>query len=188
MKSLAEGRWVYGIHPDATKRLLATERLCYRFNLLDPGLREERLELFRSIVGSVGDNVVVHSPFRCDFGSNITLGDNCTLNYGLTILDEAEVTFGSRVFVGPNVSIYTITHALLPDQRAAGVMRAAPVTIGDDVWICGDVKILPGVTIGRGAVIAAGSVVTESVPEMIVAAGIPCRAVREITDADRIDI
>ena len=96
------------------------------------------------------------------------------------------MTVGDRVFIGPDVSIYTIIHALDPEQRSQGVMRAEEVVIEDDVWICGGVIILPGVTIGRGAVIGAGSVVTRSVPPMTLAAGNPCKPIRTITDADRV--
>jgi maltose O-acetyltransferase len=56
------------------------------------------------------------------------------------------------------------------------------VEIGDDVWIGGGAIICPGVTIGAGAVIGAGSVVTRAVPAGVLAAGNPCRVIRELTD------
>ncbi|MDE6623218.1 MAG: sugar O-acetyltransferase, partial [Alistipes sp.] len=83
--------------------------------------------------------------------------------------------------------IYTVNHALLPDQRNEGIMRSLPVTIGDDVWIGGNVVITQGVTIGEGAVIGAGSVVTRDIPAGVVAAGNPCRVLRPITEADRVE-
>lgn len=63
-------------------------------------------------------------------------------------------------------------------------MKAKPITIGDDVWIAANVVILPGVTIGEGAVIGAGSVVTHSIPARVLAAGNPCKVLREITEQD----
>ncbi len=183
--AMHRGEWVYGINEEVGRLLLATEDACHRLNALLPSQTEERRKILRGILGSTGERFLIHSPFRCDFGKHISIGEDFTANYGLTILDEAPVRFGDRVFVGPNVSIYTIIHALDPAQRSQGVMRAEAVTVEDDVWICGNVTILPGVTIGRGAVIAAGSVVTKSIPPMHLAMGSPCRPVRGITDADR---
>lgn len=134
----------------------------------------------REMIGSIGGRFVIHSPFRCDFGTNIHIGDNFIGNFNLAILDEAEVTIGNNVFIGPNCSLCTIVHALDAGQRNAGIMRALPITVGDDVWIAANVVVLPGVTIGRGAVIGAGSVVTKDVPAGVLAAGNPCRVIREI--------
>ena len=112
------------------------------------------------------------------------MGRNFEGNFGITILDEGPVTIGDNVFIGPNVSIYTIIHALTPKQRNEGLMHSNPVTIGNNVWIGGNAVILPGVTIGDNAVIGAGSVVTRDVPPSVLAVGNPCRVVRDITSAD----
>ena len=136
--------------------------------------------------GHVGKSVCIHSPFHCDFGSQISIGDDFTGNFNLTILDEAPVTIGDHVFIGPNVGIYTVTHALLPDQRNAGVMRSLPITIGDNVWIGGNCVVMQGVTIGDGTVIGAGSVVTRDIPAGVIAFGNPCRVIRPVTEDDRI--
>ena len=93
---------------------------------------------------------------------------------------------GNHVFIGPNVGIYTVTHALLPDQRNAGVMRSLPITIGDNVWIGGNCVVMQGVTIGDGTVIGAGSVVTRDIPAGVIAFGNPCRVIRPVTEDDRI--
>lgn len=184
---LHAGKWVYGFDGELSKVLQATECLCFRLNATAPDRTEERETLVRRIFGSIGDSFLVHSPFHCDFGKHIFVGRNFIANFNLTILDEAIVTIGDNVFIGPNCGIYTINHALLPDQRNAGVMRAAPVTIGNDVWLAANVTVLPGVTIGDGAVIGAGSVVTHDIPPHTLAVGNPCRVVREITDDDRVD-
>lgn len=188
IEDLHAGKWVYGFDRDLGKMLQATEALCFRLNAMAPDRREEREELIRGMLGRIGDSFLIHSPFRCDFGKHIFIGKNFISNFNLTILDEAIVTIGDNVFIGPNCGIYTINHALLPDQRNAGVMKAAPVTIGNDVWLAADVKVLPGVTIGDGVVIGAGSVVTRDIPPRVLAAGNPCRVIREITEEDRVDI
>lgn len=188
IEDLHAGKWVYGFDRDLGKMLQATEALCFRLNATAPDRREEREELIRGMLGRIGNSFLIHSPFRCDFGKHIFIGKNFISNFNLTILDEAIVTIGDNVFIGPNCGIYTINHALLPDQRNAGVMKAAPVTIGNDVWLAADVKVLPGVTIGDGAVIGTGSVVTRDIPPRVLAAGNPCRVIREITEEDRVDI
>lgn len=188
IEDLHAGKWVYGFDRDLGKVLQSTETLCFRLNAMAPDRKEEREELIRGMLGRIGDSFLIHSPFRCDFGKHIFIGKNFISNFNLTILDEAIVTIGDNVFVGSNCGIYTINHALLPDQRNAGVMKAAPVTIGNDVWLAADVKVLPGVTIGDGVVIGTGSVVTRDIPPRVLAAGNPCRVIREITEEDRVDI
>ena len=60
-----------------------------------------------------------------------------------------------------------------------------PIHIGKRCWIGAGAVILPGVTIGDNTVIGAGSVVTKDIPANVVAAGNPCRVLREIGDHDR---
>ena len=82
--------------------------------------------------------------------------------------------------------LYTAVHPMLPEERATGIERALPITLGDRVWLGGQVVVLPGVTIGEGAVIGAGSVVTRDIPPHVVAVGNPCRVLRPITEQDRV--
>ena len=106
-------------------------------------------------------------------------------NTDLTILDANKVIFGDHVFLGPHVSIYTSGHPIDADIRNKEVEYAKPVTIGSDVWIGGNVVINPGVTIGSDVVIGAGSVVTKDIPDHMIAAGNPCKVIREITEEER---
>ena len=181
---LRNGVWSNYIRPDIARDLLRCEEQCFLFNSLPPSQTAKKQAIIKNLVGSIGENFTLHSPFRCDFGFNISIGHNFVGNFNLTILDEALVTIGDNVFIGPNVGIYTITHALNPTQRNAGIMAARPVRIGSNVWICANAIILPGVTIGDGAVIAAGCVVSRPVPPLTLAAGNPCRPIRPITDND----
>lgn len=188
-KLLNEGAWMHaGANdlPEVSELLRKCADTCHAINALRPSMTGQRAELFRGLLGSVGEKFVIHSPFRCDFGFNIRIGENFMGNFNLSILDEAEVTIGDNVMIGPNCSLVTITHALLPDQRNEGIMRAKPITIGDNVWIAANVAVLPGVTIGEGAVVGAGSVVVKSVPAGMLAVGNPCRPLRPVTEADRV--
>ena len=87
--------------------------------------------------------------------------------------------------LAPNVSIYTAGHPIHPDSRNSGYEYGMDVTVGNNVWIGGSVVITPGVTIGDCCVIGAGSVVTKDIPAWSVAAGNPCRVIRNITEEDR---
>lgn len=133
----------------------------------------------RAILGSCGQNVKILQPFRCDYGSNIHVGENFFANFNFTVLDEAEVRIGRNAFIGPNVSIFTACHSTHPEERADGSEWSLPVTIGDDCWIGGNVVIVPGVTIGNGVTIGAGSVVTRDIPDHQIWAGNPARRIKD---------
>ena len=186
LEKMRSGRWLHAVTPEIGAALLRAEELCFRLNQLPPSRREERETIIRQLFGRVGKAPCLHSPFHCDFGTQISIGDHFVGNFHLTILDEAPVTIGNHVYIGPNVGIYTVHHALLADQRNEGIMQSRPVTIHDNVWIGGNVVILRGVTIGEGAVIGAGSVVTRDIPPRVIAAGNPSRVLRPLTEADRI--
>lgn len=145
----------------------------------------EREAILRRLLRSVGRNCHFEPTFRCEFGFNISIGDAFYANFDCVMLDGGGITIGDHVLFGPRVGIYTSNHAVDPAERAAGACYARPVTIGDNVWIGGGVTVNPGVTIGDGAIIGAGSVVTRSIPAAVIAAGVPARVLREITDADR---
>lgn len=141
----------------------------------------ERLgTILEGLLGSVGKGVKVLPPFRCDYGRNISMGDNAFANFNLTILDEAPVTIGKNAFIGPNVSIYTACHPTDPEERNKGTEWSRPVVIGDNVWIGGSATILPGVVIGDNVTIGAGSVVVKDIPAGCVAAGNPARVVKRL--------
>lgn len=140
----------------------------------------ERLRILRELIPHAGEGLWLQPPFYCDYGYNISLGDKVFFNFNCVVLDVAPVTIGSRTLLGPNVQLYTATHPMEHQQRAAGLEFAKPITIGEDVWIGGSVVICPGVTIGDRSVIGAGSVVTKAIPADVFAAGNPCRVIRSL--------
>ena len=184
LEKMKAGLWLHAICPEIGGALLRTEELVFRLNQLPPSRREEREAIIRQLFGHVGKSVCIHSPFHCDFGAQISVGDHFVGNFNLTILDEAPVTIGVFFFFWANFVIYTVNHALLPDQRAEGIMRSLPVTIGNDVWIGGHTVVTQGVAIGDGTVIGAGSVVTRDIPAASVAVGNPARVIRTLTRQD----
>lgn len=165
------------------------KQLCYAFNTTEhQQQREERINLLRQLLGSTNGRFLIEPSFWCDYGYNIHLGKNFYANHNCVILDCAKVTFGDHVMVGPNCGFYTACHPIDPQQRREGVEFARPITVGNDVWFGGGCTVLPGVTIGDGCVIGAGSVVTRDIPANTVAAGNPCRVLRSISEADRMDL
>ena len=159
--------------------------LCHRFNQIAPSNRQAQSEILKQIFGSMGEQVTVNTPFWCDYGYNTSVGDYFFANHNCQILDGGKVRFGNHVFIAPNCLFTTAEHALDAEQRNEGLEVALPITVGNNVWFGAGVIVLGGVTIGDNAVIGAGSVVTKDIPSNVIAVGVPCRVVREITEEDK---
>ena len=162
--------------------LAACKAKCLRYNQLTAGA--EKKELLKEILGQSGENCHIEPNFWCDYGWNIKVGDNFYANHNLTVLDAGGVTFGDNLFIGPDCGFYTSGHPLDAERRNAGLEYAYPITVGNNVWIGGGVRVVPGVSIGDNSVIGAGSVVVKDIPANSVAAGNPCRVIRQITEDD----
>lgn len=158
---------------------------CYKYNQLCPNDRAAQLEILKQLLGGMGKDIYITPPFWCDYGYNITVGDCFYSNHGLIVTDGAKVTFGNNVFVAPNCCFTTAEHAIDPEMRKSGIEIAKPITVGNNVWIGAGSTILAGVEIGDNTVIGAGSVVTKSIPSNVVAVGVPCKVLREITEEDK---
>jgi maltose O-acetyltransferase len=177
------------------EKMLAVEK----YNCLDPELiterqkvkgllrlynlteeEPERQAILQQMLGQIGRNSIVESPFFCVYGQNIYIGDHVYLNVLCTILDNNEVHIGDHVMIGPSVQIYTAAHLLQAEARIQGWEVAKPIVIEDNVWLGGGAILLPGVRIGRNAVVGAGAVVTRSVSANTIVAGNPARVIREI--------
>lgn len=163
---------------------LNCKELCFEYNQLRPSQVKERESLIRKIIGKTGKKFWVEPSFWCDYGCNITMGENFYSNHNLVILDGAKVTFGDNCFIAPNCGFYTASHPIDYTIRNKGFEFAKPITVGNNVWIGGNVVVLPDVTIGNNVVIGAGSVVTKDIPSNVVAVGNPCKVLRAITKED----
>ncbi len=159
--------------------------LCHELNLCKPSEVERRNALIRQILGNITGRFYITTPFYCDYGINISIGENFYSNYNCVVLDGAKVTFGDNVFIAPNCVFSTAGHPIDVEQRNAGLEIALPITVGNNVWIGANVTVLPGVTIGNNTVIGAGSVVNKDIRDGVVAAGNPCKVIRQITEDDK---
>ena len=158
--------------------------LTQKLNTVDRSDFDAIGKIVKELLGK-SDGAFINPPFYCDYGTHIEVGKNFFANYNCTILDVAKVTIGDNCQLAPNVAIYTAGHPVHPDTRNSGYEYGISVTIGDNVWIGGNSVICPGVRIGSNTVIGAGSVVTKDIPDWVIAAGNPCRVIREITEEDR---
>lgn len=146
---------------------------------------EYRTQLLKQLFESTGESIYIEPPFRCDYGSNITVGNNFYANFDCIILDIAKVTIGDNVFFAPRVGVYTAGHPIDADVRNTLLEFGKPITIGNNVWVGANATINPGVHIGNNVIIGSGSVVTKDIPDNVIAVGNPCRVLREITDEDK---
>lgn len=158
--------------------------LCHKVNTCEPLDVEKRNEYLRELIVNTKGSFYIEPPFRCDYGSNIVLGDGFYSNYNLIILDCAKVTIGDNVLIGPNVCITSAGHPIHYMSRRK-YEYADEIAIGNNVWIGANVVVNPGVKIGDNSVIGSGSVVTKDIPCDVIAVGNPCRVLRAITEEDR---
>ena len=179
--------------PELKKIKLRTHNLTLDYNKTSEDETEKRSALIAEIVGEIGENGFMQGPIFFHYGKHTKIGKNFFANFSLTVQDDAPVTIGDNCNFGPNVTIVTPIHPMLPQERNAmldanGVPRhlcyAKPVKIGNDCWFGAGVTVCPGVTVGDGCVIGAGSTIVKDIPPNSFAAGVPCKVIREITQAD----
>ena len=171
---------------DLFNRRVEAKKLFREYNRTEDEETDKRNDLMQRLFKSVGENVWIEPDFRCEFGKNITIGNDVYINFGCVILDCGPVTIGNQVLIGPNVGFYDANHALDAQERMDGALIPGNITIGNRVWIGGGTIILPNVHIGDDTVIGAGSIVTHDIPSGVVAVGNPCRVLRKLTEKDKV--
>jgi len=128
----------------------------------------------------------VEPPFHANWGGkHVHFGKGVYANFNLTMVDDTHIYVGDYTMFGPNVTVATAGHPILPELRDKGYQYNAPVHIGRNCWFGAGAVILPGITVGDNVVVGAGSVVTKDLPSNVVAVGNPCRVLREIGERDR---
>ena len=176
--------------------------LCSKLNRTAMLWQSKRNRIIKKLFGNVsGEPYYIASPLYVQYGENVSIGKNFVSNFNLVLLDGGKIDIGDDVMIAPNVTIVTELHPMHADERKVFVSKkkqpsnyrgdyeyTKPVKIGDGVWLCANVTICPGVTIGENTVIGAGSVVTRDIPANVFACGVPCKVVREISEADKLHI
>lgn len=167
------------------EQTLCLDRL-YDYNQTRPTEGAKRAALLQEMFAEIGSGCYIEPPFHANFGGkHVHFGDNIYANFNLTMVDDTHIYVGDCTMFGPNVTVATAGHPILPELRAQGYQYNAPVHIGKNCWIGAGAIILPGVTIGDNVVVGAGSVVTKDLPDNVVAVGNPCRVLRPVGERDR---
>ena len=170
--------------PELRKEFYSAKRKVRLFNLTNETELDRRMDILKSLLKTIGEDSYIEPPFRCDYGYNISLGKKFYANYECIMIDVTKIIIGDYVMFGPRVSLYTAEHPIDPTVRRTNLEYGKPIRIEDNVWIGGDTVINGGVTIGEGSVIGSGSVVIKDIPKSVLAAGNPCKVIREITSED----
>lgn len=167
------------------------KQLCYELNQTSPLEEERRKTIIGQLLGGKKDAATtttttahIESPFYCDYGCHLIVGENFYANHGCTILDCAQITIGNNCLLAPGVVISSATHPLNVTTRINGLELAYPITIGNNVWIGSNATINPGITIGNNVVIGAGAVVTKNIPNNVIVAGVPAKIIRTLTEEE----
>lgn len=177
---MLRGEW-YLDEPDLAAERDRCGRLLAQFNAAAPDDDATRTRVLRGLFAEVGAGSSIMPPLRCSYGAQVRIGANCAVNFDAIFLDDAAITLGDDVRIGPRAQLLTALHPMDDHElRRAGWERPEPITIGDNAWLGGGVIVCPGVTIGANSVVGAGSVVTRDVPERVFAAGNPARRIREL--------
>ena len=179
--------------PELKKIKLRSHNLSARYNQTYEDETEERGRILSELFGALGEGAIIQGPIYIHYGVHTRIGKRFFGNFNLTIQDDAPVIIGDDCNFGPNTTIVTPIHPMLPGERRflrakdgeeKHMCYAKPVHIGNDCWFGANVVVCPGVTIGEGCVIGAGSVVVKDIPPYSFAAGNPCRVIRKLTEAD----
>ena len=182
---------------ELTALMIKARKLARRYNQTDEDESEQRNAILSELLPNSPDLPSLQAPIYFDYGCNTTFGKFSGANFNFTCLDVCPVHIGDNVMIGPNVTLATPMHPLLPEERNVrqredgsfyNLEYAKPITIEDNCWLASNVVVCGGVTIGEGSVIGAGSVVTRDIPPHSLAAGNPCRVIRNLTEADRIQV
>lgn len=158
----------------------------WEFNQLKPSQRSLKEKFMKELFAECGENCYIELPFRANWGGHhVHFGNNIYANSNLTLVDDGHIFVGDNVMFGPNVVVATAGHPVDPELRAKGLQYNKDVYIGENCWIGAGVIIVPGVKIGENSVIGAGSIVTKNIPDNVVAAGNPCKVLREVSEDDK---
>lgn len=190
MSSMKDKMHTGELYLSGDEEIMALQEKCldrlYDFNATRPTEGKKRQALMKEMFAEIGEGCYIEPPFHANWGgAHVHFGNNVYCNFNLTLVDDTHIYVGDRTKFGPNVTVATAGHPILPELREQAYQYNFPVHIGKNCWIGSGAVILPGVTIGDNSVIGAGSVVTKDIPANVVAVGNPCRVLREIGEHDR---
>ena len=185
-EKLHTGEIYYPSGDEIMSEQLACLDKVYDFNMTRPTELDKRAEMLKDMFAEIGEDCYIEPPLHSNWGGHhVHFGNSVYANFNLTLVDDTHIYVGDYTMIGPNVTIATAGHPILPELREKAYQFNQPVHIGRNCWLGAGVVVLPGVTIGDNSVIGAGSIVTKDIPANVVAVGNPCRVLREINERDR---
>lgn len=171
---------------DIMKEQIKCLEMLYDFNMTRPSELEKRESMLKKMFAEIGSNCYIEPPFHANWGGrHVHFGNLVYANFNLTMVDDTHIYVGDYTMFGPNVTVATAGHPIMPELREKAYQYNFPIRIGRNCWIGAGALIMSGITIGDNVVVGAGSVVTKDLPGNVVAVGNPCRILREIGDYDR---
>ena len=185
---MLRGELYNGADEEMVADFARAQDLLARYNATAHAEQRVRDAILAELLGSMGDGVVIRPPFRCEYGTPVSVGAGTFMNYDCVMLDVAAITIGAACQVATRVQFLTATHPIDPEPRRLGWESGEPIVVGDNVWLGGGAILCPGVTIGDDTVVGAGAVVTRDLPAGVIAVGTPARILREIGERDRVTI
>ena len=159
-EKMLQGQWFNPLDLELRNQREQARLACAKYNA-HPS--KGNLKHITRLLKDKPQQLVIEPGFQCDYGLQISVGDNFFANFQCVLLDSAPITIGNNVLLGPGVHIYTVDHPRDAIKRREGLCSAQPVMIGNDVWVGAGAKILPGVCIGDGAIIGANALVNKDV-------------------------
>ncbi len=184
---LHEGALYLPSDEEIIKEQFACLEKLYDYNATRPQEQEKRAILLKEMFAEIGENCYIEPPFYSNWGGkHVHFGKNVYANFHLTCVDDTHIYVGDYTMFGPNVTLATAGHPILPTLRQKGYQYNMPVTIGKNCWLGAGVIVLPGVTIGDNTVVGAGSIVTKDLPANVIAVGNPCKVLRPIGEKDKL--
>ncbi|MBT0810452.1 sugar O-acetyltransferase [Litoribacter ruber] len=186
-EKMLNGEFYDSRDPELIRIYHKARKLLLEYNNLNSENIKEREKILKLLFDFVGKGIWIEAPFYCDYGENISIGENTFVNTNCMFLDNNKISIGKNGLIAPYVQIYTASHPLKASERIVQEGNKSryktftrPVDIGDNVWIGGNSIICPGITIGNNVTIGAGSVVTKNIPDNVLAYGNPCKVMREL--------
>jgi acetyltransferase-like isoleucine patch superfamily enzyme len=120
----------------------------------------------------------VHFTSRVLFHKNIQVGHRSSpgSNAGCYIQGKNGIQIGHNCRFGPNIGLISANH---DPQDYDRWLKADPIVIGSNVWLGMNTVVMPGVKIGDNVIVGSNSTVTKDLPSHCIAAGSPCKVIRE---------
>lgn len=185
-KKMHSGKIYFPGDEELMKEQLSYLDRLYEFNMTRPTEQEKRTAMLKEMFAEIGEDCYIEPPLHANFGGrHVHFGKNVYANFNLTLVDDTHIYVGDYTMFGPNVTVATAGHPILPELREKGYQYNFPIHIGKNCWIGAGAVIVPGITIGDNVVIGAGSIVTKDIPSNVIAAGNPCKILREVSEHDR---